>query len=309
LNGRGGLKRRLGAEHATNEDKLPCQLTGAKLATRTAKREAKIRPGDLGPVRPSRCNLSNVRVSRTLLPKAGLKTRLYMPLVFSVSLVFVALAIGVEGQTGRAPAKKTPAPQAKTPAAQLTRIQAELECPSELGIGVKTKRRFCDVLTGRDPKEGILVTIPSHRGPVKISFELHNRHTHSEELVKENRAFRLYTATIGVLTMDNTLVERAIIQSEVRTEADLFDRVGGGAGPGGVKAVAPAGAEFIEMTLPDDVAEQVSILGEKLSVRRVDGNDSFSAPGRPVATISNVMLEYRPAPAPGKKPIPPPKKP
>ncbi len=217
--------------------------------------------------------------------------------------MFVALAIGVDAQAGRQPARKSPPPQTKMPpAAQLTRIQAQVECPSELGIGVKTKRHFCDVLTGRDPKEGVLVAIPPHRGALKISFELHNRHTYSEELVKENRAFRLYTATIGVLTMDNTLVERAVIQSEVRTEADLFDRVGGGAGPGGVKAVAPAGAEFIEMTLPEDVVDQVSILGEKLSVRRIDGNDSFTAPGRPVATISNVMLEYRPGAAPTKKP-------
>lgn len=236
-------------------------------------------------------------------PQTARKTRL------CVTLVFLALAIGLDAQTGRAPARKSPPPPTKAPPAQLTRIQAELECPSELGIGVKTKRRFCDVLTARDPKEGILVTIPPHRGLVKISFELHNRHTYSEELVKEKRAFRLYTATIGVLTMDNTLVERAVIQSEVRTEADLFDRVSGGAGPGGVKAVAPAGAEFIEMTLPEDVVDQVSILGEKLSVRRIDGNDSFSAPGRPVATISNVMLEYRPGPPPGRKPIPPPKKP
>jgi hypothetical protein len=219
-------------------------------------------------------------------------------------LLFVSIPIvSVHAQRARPPARK--APPARTPsAAPLTRIQAELMCPSELGVGVKTKRRFCDVLTGRDPKEGILVTVPPHRGTVTISFELHNRHTYSEELVKENRAFRQYTATIGVLTMDNTLVERAVIQSEVRTEADLFDRVGGGAGPGGVKAVAPAGSEFIQMTLPQDVGEQVSILGEKLFVRRPDGNDSYSTPGRPIATISNVMLEYRPGPppAPRKKP-------
>jgi hypothetical protein len=229
-------------------------------------------------------------------------------LSLSLILFIVAAVAGVHGQTGRAPARKSPPPQAKTPpAAPLTRIQAELQCPSELGVGVKTKRRFCDVLTGRDPKEGVLVTIPPHRGPVTISFELHNRHTYSEELVKEKRAFRQYTATIGILTMDNTLVDRAVIQSEFRTEADLFDRVGGGAGPGGVKAVAPAGSEFVQMTLPDDVSGQVSILGDKLMVRRVDGNDSFSAPGRPVATISNVMLEYRPGPPPTKKP--PPRKP
>lgn len=205
----------------------------------------------------------------------------------------------------QAPRRSSP-PRPSSSPTPVTRMQAELQCPSELGVGVRTRRRFCDVLTGRDPKEGVLVAIPPHRGAVTISFELHNRHTYSEELVKEKRAFRQYTATIGVLTMDNTLVDRAVIQSEFRTEADLFDRVGGGAGPGGVKAVAPSGTEFVQMELPGDVGEEVSILGEKLNVRRVDGTDNFSTPGRPIATISNVMLEYRPAPA---RPTPATKKP
>ena len=60
-------------------------------------------------------------------------------------------------------------------------------------------------------------------------------------------AFRQYTATVGVLTMDNTLIDRAIIQSDFRAASDLFDRIEGGAGPGGVKAVAPAGDEMITM--------------------------------------------------------------
>ena len=135
-----------------------------------------------------------------------------------------------------------------------------------------------------------------------ISFELHNRHTYSAELVKLKQAYRKYTATVGVLTMDNTLVDRAVIQSEFRTEKDLFDRIGGGAGPGGVKAVAPTGAELITMDLPEDVEEQVSILGEKLSVMRPDGVDNFTSAGRPIASISNVMLEYRPGPPPKKAP-------
>ncbi len=159
------------------------------------------------------------------------------------------------------------------------------------------------MLTGSDPKEGVLVTIPPHRGPVTMSFELHNRHTYSAELVKLKQAYRKYTATIGVLSMDNTLVDRAVVQSEFRTEKDLFDRIGGGAGPGGVKAVAPSGDEFITIELPADVGEQVSVLGEKLSVMRPDGVDNFTSPGRPIASISNVMLEYRPGPPPKKAPV------
>ncbi|MGE0041716.1 MAG: hypothetical protein AB7H88_03225 [Vicinamibacterales bacterium] len=202
-----------------------------------------------------------------------------------VCLAALGLVIGAApapiqaGQSRRAPA--------------MTRVEAELTCPSELGVGIKTGRMFCDVLTGRDVASGILVKIPAHRGPVTLSFELHNRHTYSEALVKEGKGYRKYTATIGVLTMDNTLVDRAVVQSEFRTEADLFDRIGGGAGPGGMKAVAPTGTEFIVMELPANVGTEVSILGEKLSVVRPDGTDLFTTPGRPIATISNVMLEYR----------------
>jgi hypothetical protein len=204
---------------------------------------------------------------------------------------------GLDAQTRKTTPRKS---AKKTPDAALSRIQAEWKCSSELGVGVTTGRRFCDVLTGNDPREGVLVTIPPHRGPVTISFELHNRHTYSAELVKLKQAYRKYTATIGVLTMDNTLVDRAVVQSEFRTEKDLFDRIGGGAGPGGVKAVAPSGAELITMELPADVQEQVSVLGEKLNVMRPDGEDNFSSPGRPIASISNVMLEFRPGPPPRK---------
>ncbi|HUE88504.1 MAG TPA: hypothetical protein VMO26_20700 [Vicinamibacterales bacterium] len=217
-------------------------------------------------------------------------------------LVAIVMTLDVHGAQRTAPARKA--------APATTRVEAEMQCPSDLGTGIRTKRRFCDVLTGNDPKDGVLVTIPPHRGPVTLSFELHNRHMYSEELIKANRAFRQYTATIGVLAMDNTLIDRAVIRSEFRTAADLFDRVGGGAGPGGVKAVAPSGAELITMELPGDIGEQVSILGEHLSVKRPEGEDNFVAPGRPIATISQVMLDYRPAPAkraPVKKA--PPKKP
>lgn len=212
-------------------------------------------------------------------------------------LVLVAI-VSLDAQT-----TKRRTPQKKTPAAPpVTRVQAELQCPSELGIGVKTKRRYCDVLTGRDPKDGVVIRIPPHRGPVTLSFELHNRHMYSEELIKAKKAFRQYTATVGVLTMDNTLIDRAVIQNDFRTAADLFDRIEGGAAPGGVKAVAPTGSEMVSLELPEDVGEQVTILGENLKVKRPDGDDQFIAPGRPIATISNVMVEYRPAPPPKAPP-------
>jgi hypothetical protein len=221
---------------------------------------------------------------------------------FSLVLVLATVCSVVGQTTKRPPAKKAPAPPV------VTRVQAELRCPSELGIGVKTRRRYCDILTGRDPKDGVIVSIPPHRGRVTLSFELHNRHMYSEELIKAKKAFRQYTATVGVLTMDNTLIDRAVIQNDFRTAADLFDRIEGGAAPGGVKAVAPTGSELVTLELPEDVGEQVTILGENLKVKRPDGDDQFIAPGRPIATISNVMVEYRPAPPPKAPPKTPPKK-
>ena len=173
---------------------------------------------------------------------------------------------------------------------------AVVDCPSVLGEGVQTMRSFCDVLTGRDPAGGVIIKLPPHTGDVTLTFDLHNRHTYSEELIKSGRAYRQYTATIGILTADNTLLTRAIIQSEFRTGADLLDRVGGGAGPGGVKAVAPIGSEPISVVIP--AAEQmVSILGERLTIDGPDAAGRFETPGRPVAIISNVQVQYRPGPA------------
>jgi hypothetical protein len=168
-------------------------------------------------------------------------------------------------------------------------------------MGVKTKLEYCDVLTGRDPKEGILIKLPPHRGPVTLRFNLHNRHTYSEEEVRMKRGFASYIAGIGVLTLDNTLLTRAAVATEFRRGEDLLERISGGAGPGGVKAVAPVGAEAITLQVPAELTE-VTILGEKLTVVRADGQPAnYTAPGRPIAIISDVTVEYTPAPAPARR--------
>jgi hypothetical protein len=192
---------------------------------------------------------------------------------------------------------RTPAAPAPPAALGLKIEPAVVECPSPLGTGVATKRVFCDVPIGRTPADGITITIPPHRGPAVLTFDLHNRQVYSEELVRARRAFARLTATIGVMTLDNTLITRAVVQSEFRTGADLFDRVSGGAGPGGLKAVAPTGVEPIRVELPAE-ATGVCVMGEKLSARRPDADEMFTGPGRPIAVISNVMVEYQPAPAP-----------
>jgi len=103
------------------------------------------------------------------------------------------------------------------------------------------------------------------------------------------------------LTLDNTLLTRAAVATEFRRADDLIERIGGGAGPGGVKAVAPVGVEAISLELAADLNE-VTILGEKLMVLRADGAPAnYAAPGRPIAIISEVTVEYTPAPAARRK--------
>lgn len=209
--------------------------------------------------------------------------------------VLAAIALlmpSVEAQTRRAPAARKPAPPQT-----LSKVAPEMRCSTLLGTGVATGLEFCDILSGRTPLEGLIITLPPHRGDVTLTFDLHNRHTYSEDLMKANRGYARYTATIGALTMDNTLIRRAAIQSEFRTAADLVDRIAGGAGPGGVKAVAPIGTEQVRITIPEEENE-VSLLGEKVTIDRPDGSATYSSPGRPIAVVSNVMIEYRPAPPP-----------
>ncbi len=219
-------------------------------------------------------------------------TALGAALVALAQLTVVGASPGVALQRRGAVPARRPAVPLPIP---LKTVAPQVSCPAPLGVGVNSKRSYCDVLTGRLPADGILITLPPHTGPVTLTFDLHNRHTYSEEQVQARRAFARYTATIGALTADNTLISRAAIQSEFRTAADLVDRIGGGAGPAGLKAVAPTGVEHVTITIPE-AENQVSLLGEKLIVERVDGAATYSSVGRPIAIVSNVMIEYRPAP-------------
>lgn len=204
-----------------------------------------------------------------------------------VCALVTAISADASSQRGkrRTPPKPRPLPALKTE-------PAKIQCRESLGTGVRTMASYCFVQAGRDPAQGILVTLPPHNGPATLMFNLHNRHTFSEEDVKMGRGFARYTAGIGVLTMTGELLGRGAVQSEFRTARDLFERIGGGAGPGGVKAVAPLGNEEVAVTIPAAVA-QVSLLGEFLDALTAIGRET-ATPGRPVAVVSNLRVEYRP---------------
>ncbi len=176
--------------------------------------------------------------------------------------------------------------------AQSRRIEpAEVECPSVLGVGVDTDRTYCDVQIGDEIADGVIVRIPPHRGPATVTFTLHGRHTYSEDEVARGRGYARYLATAAVASAQEVLA-RPVVLAEFHGAADLVDRVGGGAGPGGVKAIAPVGAERIRVIVPSNVTE-ISVVGLELEVRRVDSEETQIARGRAIALISDVNVEYR----------------
>jgi hypothetical protein len=211
-----------------------------------------------------------------------------------LALIVLVVAI-LAAQVSFAQTRRT---TAAAPVAAMRTEPAKLTCPQVLGQGVQTALTFCDVAITRDPAEGIIIALPAHAGAVTLTFDLHNRHTYSEELAKTSRGYRRYTAMVGLLASDNTPLGRAVVVSEFRTVRDLFDRISGGSGPGGVKAVAPTGVESVTVVIPaDEPTTSVSIVGLRLTETRIDGADTFQTSGRPIAIISNVMLQYRPPPA------------
>jgi hypothetical protein len=118
----------------------------------------------------------------------------------------VALAIAVPVRASPKPAAVPAASRRPRTASATKKVVPEMTCAAPLGVGVKTKLSFCEVMAGRDPAGGMIIRIPPHKGPATLTFDLHNLHTYSEEQVKAHRAYARYTATIGVLTLDNTLI-------------------------------------------------------------------------------------------------------
>ena len=217
--------------------------------------------------------------------------RVLKPAILAACLALAAAPLDAQRKP---PARKPAARTAKPVPPKIA--TPEVKCPSLIGMGVKTVRSFCDLPAGRDPAQGILIVLPPHTGPGTLTFDLHARHVYSEDEMKRGKAYARYRAGIAAATMEGEVLARAGVEAEFRTAADLFDRIGGGAGPGSLKAVAPAGREPIIVTVPANV-DQVSLLGETLDAVTPAGRETAVMAGRPIAIVSNVLFEYRPAPA------------
>jgi hypothetical protein len=188
------------------------------------------------------------------------------------------------------PAAQT-VPPSRTPGSRLT---TEHVCAASLGAGVKSRRTFCDVITGVAHADSVSVAVPARTGAATLFFDLHNRFALPAVTRFPGASYTRHDAIVRVVGGDGDIIGRAAVVREFRTTADLFDQLAGGGRPGGVKGIAPGPPEAVRFVIPAGVTE-VGIVGQSLRVRTATGSDdTYDAPGRPVAIVSNVRLEYRP---------------
>jgi hypothetical protein len=212
-------------------------------------------------------------------------------------LLIMSGAWVLAGADGRAQTRSAaPPPVAK-------KVVTDATCAAELGVGTKTKRRFCDVVITRTAAESVTMKIPAHAGGAVLQFDLHNRFDVSTRVLSPI-LFARHVATVAVVRPTGAVIERASVLGEFRVAADAFDRVEGGlveVSPGaggttasGVKAVAPGQPLPIRVAIPAGLTS-VGIVGIQLAATGKTGaKEVFETPGRPIAVVSNLRIEYTP---------------
>jgi hypothetical protein len=197
------------------------------------------------------------------------------------------LACGLWLSAGLAGQQKPPA---KPPA---KRMSTTVSCAAELGAGLASRRQFCDVIVASVAADSVSVTIPAHTGAASLAFDLHNRFPVSAGPVDAAEAFTRHVAVVAVIKQTGDVIERAAVSRDYRTPADLFDRIAGSARGAAPKSVAPGVPEPVRVTIPAGIGI-VGIVGTRLEEWRASGRAAFDSPGRPIAIVSNVRVEYTP---------------
>ncbi len=190
-------------------------------------------------------------------------------------------------------AQTKPAPTKPAQAKPALRSTQDVTCVADLGPGIESKRRFCDVLIAKTAAESILLRIPPHSGPATLTFDLHNRFDLPLVTVPAANSYARHDALVSVIRSSGEVLGRATVMKEYRNPQDLFDRIAGGGRPGGVKAIAPGPPDSWRFIVPAGVAA-VGIVGGRLRVITAAADGVTEAPGRPVAIVSNVRVDYTP---------------
>jgi hypothetical protein len=80
---------------------------------------------------------------------------------------------------------------------------------------------------------------------------------------------------------------------DYRTPADLFDRIAGAGRGAAPKLVAPGEPLPVRVVIPAGVTTP-GIVGVRLEEWTAKGQSASDWPGRPIAIVSNVRVEYTP---------------
>ena len=185
------------------------------------------------------------------------------------------------------------AAQTKPAASQGRKTSTTFACESELGSGVATKRRFCDVIVASVAADSVSVTIPPHTGTATLSFDLHNRFNVPTGAPDAARAFTRHVAVVAVIRQTGDVIGRAAVTRDFRTTTDLFDRVAGAGRGSAPKPVAPGAPMPSQIVIPAGIGI-VGIVGTRLEEWRPAGRGAFDTPGLPIAIVSNVRVDYTP---------------
>src|SRR4030095_11978172 len=78
------------------------------------------------------------------------------------SILAASMVLAVSAQQ-----KPAPKPERKTSTA--------FTCAADLGSGVASRRRFCDVIVASVAADSVSVSVPPHAGTATLAFDLHNR--------------------------------------------------------------------------------------------------------------------------------------
>ena len=170
-------------------------------------------------------------------------------------------------------------------------VTSVFSCGADLGVGLKSRRKFCDLVISTSIKDGAAMNIPPHTGETTLMFDLHNRYTPPAAGASPAQVYAKHTAIVAVLDQSGREVSKAAVSRELRTDVDIFDRVAGGVGPGGAIAVAPGRAEAIVLKLPESVTS-IAVVGVSLEIMSLAEHGTFTTVGRPVAIGSNFRIEY-----------------
>jgi hypothetical protein len=174
-----------------------------------------------------------------------------------------------------------------------TTIAATATCAADLGAGASSKRRFCDVVIAASASDSIVVDVPAHAGRATLLFDLHNRFTLPVATASPVEAFARHSAQVAVVGADGAIIHRAVVTREFRSAQDLFDQIAGGGRAGGMKGVGPGQPVPVAVELPAGI-RSAGIVGVRLEEVTLGTTDAYDAPGRAIAIVSNLRLQYVP---------------